>query len=208
MPFTRRRISQLLIVGLALSGAGIVRAVPTERPPSVGEAVKFIRQAGDKMTAILNGPGDWSVKRPQAAALINEMVDVYGVARFSLGRFWKLATDAQRSECAQLFASVLLGSVGRAVGSYRGVTFNIGRATQLEDVTQVWTTVIRPGDQPREVIWVIGTMNGALKITDVVAEGTSMRITQRDDTSSFLSRNNYSIQTLIDELRRRSELTS
>jgi phospholipid transport system substrate-binding protein len=208
MRLTRRQVSYVIIAAATVGATGIAEFVLADKPPTVAEAVKFIQQAGDKLAAILNGPGDWSVKRPQVEAQINEMVDVYGVTRFSLGRFWKTATEQQRSECARLYANVLLGSVGRAVGAYRGVTFTIGRATQLEDTVQVWTTVLRPGDQPREVIWVIGSIDGVPKIVDVVAEGTSMRITQRDDTMGFLSHNNYSVSALVDELRRRSAPTS
>ena len=160
------------------------------------------------MAALLNQPGDWSAKRRQVEALINETVDVNGVTQFALGRFWRTASEEQRSECVRLFASVLLGSVGRAVGAYRGVTFTIGRSLQVDDKVQVWTTLLRPGDQPREVIWIIGSINGVPKVVDIVAEGTSMRITERDDTTSFLARNKYSIPALIETLRQRAEATS
>jgi phospholipid transport system substrate-binding protein len=208
MRLTRRRAGSLVAAGVTLYAAGLAELVQAQGAPTVAEAVKLIEQSGDKMATILNGPGDWSSKRPQVAAMINETVDVYGVAKFSLGRFWKTASAEQQSECARLFANVLLGSVGRAIGAYRGVIFTVGRATQAGNYVEVRTTVVRPSDQPREVIWVIGSVNGVPKIVDVVAEGTSMRITQRDDTSSFLSHNNYSIPALIETLRQRSELTS
>jgi phospholipid transport system substrate-binding protein len=198
-----------VVAGAGIASAGIAGIVGAETPLTVAEAVKFIQQSGDRIETILNGPGDWPMKRPQVEALINQTVDVYGVARFSLGRFWKTASEEQRSECARLFATVLLGSVGRAVGSHRGTTFTVGRATQIDERVQVWTTLRRPDDQPREVVWIIETVSGAPKVVDVVAEGTSMRITQRDDTMSFLAHNNNnSIAALIDELHRRSAVTS
>ena len=45
-------------------------------------------------------------------------------------------------------------------------------------------------------------MGGGPKIVDVVAEGTSLRLTQRDDYASYLARNNDSVQALIDALKR------
>jgi len=208
MPLTRRRTNYLLIAGAVISAAGLAKMAVAQHPLTAAEATKFIQQAGDKMAALLNQPGDWSAKRRQVEALINETVDVNGVTQFALGRFWRTASEEQRSECVRLFASVLLGSVGRAVGAYRGVTFTIGRSLQVDDKVQVWTTLLRPGDQPREVIWIIGSINGVPKVVDIVAEGTSMRITERDDTTSFLARNKYSIPALIETLRQRAEATS
>jgi phospholipid transport system substrate-binding protein len=36
----------------------------------------------------------------------------------------------------------------------------------------------------------------------MLAEGTSLRLTQRDDYYSYLARNNNSVQALIDAMRR------
>jgi phospholipid transport system substrate-binding protein len=38
----------------------------------------------------------------------------------------------------------------------------------------------------------------------VIAEGTSMRLTQRDDYASFLARNNGDVEALIAALRRQA----
>jgi len=39
------------------------------------------------------------------------------------------------------------------------------------------------------------------KIIDVVAEGTSLRLTQRQDYASYLSHNNENIDSLINAMR-------
>jgi phospholipid transport system substrate-binding protein len=41
----------------------------------------------------------------------------------------------------------------------------------------------------------------APKIIDVIAEGTSLRLTQRQDYASYLTRNNNSVDALIDAMR-------
>ena len=40
------------------------------------------------------------------------------------------------------------------------------------------------------------------KIIDVIAEGTSLRITQRDDYASFLSQHGDNLDALLEGLRR------
>jgi phospholipid transport system substrate-binding protein len=39
----------------------------------------------------------------------------------------------------------------------------------------------------------------------VVAEGTSLRLTQRSDYASYLSRNNNNVQALIDAMRQQAK---
>lgn len=63
------------------------------------------------------------------------------------------------------------------------------------------TTVMRPNNPPANVAWVVGNGGGNPKIIDVIAEGTSMRLTQRSDYSAYLSRHNNNVQELIDAMR-------
>jgi phospholipid transport system substrate-binding protein len=51
------------------------------------------------------------------------------------------------------------------------------------------------------VDWIISKPTSDPKIIDVVAEGTSLRLTQRQDYASYLSRNNNNIEALINAMR-------
>jgi phospholipid transport system substrate-binding protein len=187
---------------LAIAAVGVARWVAAEQAYSVADAQKFLQQSGDKLAAILNGPGEWSDKSRKVEALIDQAMDVAGIARFALGRSWNVATDAQRGEIVRLFPSVLVGNVGRTIGAYQSFAFTIHRGTQINDTVEISTTVLRPGDAPRQVVWMVAWIAGAPKIVDIIAEGTSMRITQRDDCAGFLQQNNHSIPALIETLRR------
>ena len=85
---TRRRTSYLLIAGVAMSVAGIDRLTGAEGSLSPTQAIQFVRQSGDRLMAVLLGPGDPPEKRRQLYGLISEIVDISGIARFALGRFW------------------------------------------------------------------------------------------------------------------------
>jgi phospholipid transport system substrate-binding protein len=58
------------------------------------------------------------------------------------------------------------------------------------------------------VDWLVSTESGSPKITDLIAEGTSLRLTQRSDYSAFLARNNNSVQALIDALKQQASKES
>jgi phospholipid transport system substrate-binding protein len=140
-------------------------------------------------------------KRQTLAKIIDGAVDVNGVAQFCLGRFWRTASSKEQQEYTQLFHSVLVNNFSGKLGEYQGVKFTVGRAQDRDDTQVVSTTVERPNQAPTEVEWVISQASGSPKIVDVVAEGTSLRLTQRSDYAAYLTRNNNSVSALIEAMR-------
>jgi phospholipid transport system substrate-binding protein len=51
------------------------------------------------------------------------------------------------------------------------------------------------------VQWVVNQVGGRPRVIDVVAEGTSLRLTQRSDYAAYLSRNNNSVDALISAMK-------
>ncbi len=97
---------------------------------------------------------------------IDVSVDVDGIARFCLGRFWQRASAEQQREF-------------------------------------VATTIERPNNAPARVDWLITQANGP-KIEDMISEGVSMRITQRNDYESFLNNNGGNVVLLIRGLQQKA----
>jgi phospholipid transport system substrate-binding protein len=96
---------------------------------------------------------------------------------------------------------VLLNNISGHLGEYRGVSFTMtGSQPQGED-TLVGTIINRPNQPAANVQWVVRTA-GAPKVLDLVAEGTSLRLTQRQDYASYLSRHGGSIDALIAAMKR------
>ena len=65
----------------------------------------------------------------------------------------------------------------------------------------VSSSVERPNNPPTTVDWVVADAAGNPKVIDVVAEGTSLRLTQRQDYASYLTHNNNDVDKLIDAMR-------
>ena len=107
------------------------------------------------------------------------------IARFCLGRFVSRATPAQLAEFTQLFHGVLVNNITTKIGEYRGVTFRMAETAARGAETFVGTVVQRPNQAPTNVRWVVSNASGTPKIVDVVAEGTSLRLTQQSDYASF-----------------------
>jgi phospholipid transport system substrate-binding protein len=167
------------------------------RAQGADKASAFVKSTGDRLVAVVNGPGSTSAKRTQMSQIINSDVDVDGIGRFCLGRYWKQATPEQQKEYLALFHEVLVTNITSKLGEYKGVTFTMGRSRQQDEQAVVATTVVRPNNGPTAVEWWIANPSADPKIIDVVAEGTSLRLTQRQDYASYLTHNNGSVDALI-----------
>jgi phospholipid transport system substrate-binding protein len=165
------------------------------------QATAFVKQTGDQLVAIVNGPGTSEEKRPRLQKVIDNAVDVDDVARFCLGGFWRRATPDQQRQYMDLFHDVLLNNISGKLGDYKGVHFVMNRSSARGDTEIVNTTVERPNNPPTQVDWIISEASGNPKIVDVVAEGTSLRLTQRSDYASYLHQNNGSVAALIEAMR-------
>src|SRR3984957_20137988 len=167
------------------------------RAQSAEKAAAFVKSTGDRLVAVVNGPGSVSAKRAAMTQILNSDVDVEGIARFCLGRYWKQATPEQQKQYLALFHEVLVTNITAKLGEYQGVTFTMGRGKLQDDEAVVSTTVVRPNSPPTAVDWIIANPASAPKIVDVVAEGTSLRLTQRQDYASYLTHNSGSVDALI-----------
>jgi len=165
------------------------------------KASAFVKSTGDKLVNVVNGPQSDREKRAKLMQIIDNAVDVDGVARFCLGRFWRSASAEQQQRYTQLFHQVLANNITAKLGAYRGVRYSVGRAEQREDDAVVSTVVERPNNQPANVDWIISNPASDPKIIDVVAAGTSLRLTQREDYASFLSSHRSNIDALIGAMR-------
>ena len=199
---TRRTLLTTAAAGLALAGLPLW-AMPAQAQPR-DAAGAFVDTLLHDLVTIVNGGEPVAQKQAALAQIVDRDVDIGNVARFCLGRFWRTATPAQQADYTKLFHSVLLKNITGKVGDYQGVNFTVGRSVPREGAVAVSSTVTRPGNAPNQVDWLVSTAGAGPKIIDVIAEGTSLRLTQRSDYASFLSHNGDNVQALIDAIRRQA----
>jgi phospholipid transport system substrate-binding protein len=200
---TRRTMLALPTLALAAQAFAHLAFSRPARAADPDTAAAFVDAMLKELLGIANGASPQEAKRAALARVVATKVDVDAVARFCLGRFWRTATPQQQAEYTALFASALVKNISDKVGEYQGVTYTLGRAIRREADIAVTSIVNRPGNAPNKVDWVVEA-EGAPKVIDVIAEGTSLRLTQRSDYAAFLSRNGNSVQALIDALKQQA----
>ncbi len=165
------------------------------------EAGSFIARTALDLVAIVNSSVPLAEKQKRLRAVVDATVDVDEVARFCLGRFWRTASAEQQKTYVNLFHDVLVNDLTGKLGEYQGVKVTVGASRKHEDATIVSSIVERPNNPPAKVDWVVAQTANGPKIVDLVAEGTSLRLTQRSDYAAFVMRNNQSVEALLDALK-------
>jgi phospholipid transport system substrate-binding protein len=169
----------------------------------VSRATAFIEAKGQALVAVLDSDAPAAEKRERIATLLRESVDVPGVGQFVLGRHWRTAAPGQRAEFLRLFEETVVRTLSARFGELRGVTFAVGRARERgADGVLVATTVVRPGQPTVALDWLVSEASGRPLIVDVVAEGISMRITQRSEYGSVIERGGGRLDALLEAMRR------
>ncbi|MEN0075599.1 MAG: ABC transporter substrate-binding protein [Paracraurococcus sp.] len=200
-------IQRRLLLG---AGLGLAFAGPALAQQDIGRAASFIQATGQELVAAINDTrADLATRRQRVAAILRRAVDIDGVGRFILGRWWRQASPQQQQDYLKLFEETLIRNLSARFGEYQGVRFSLGRSQQrTEDDVLVNTIIERPNSAPFALDWRVGEVNGQPKVVDVIAEGTSLRLTQRSEYSAVIQQNNGSVDALLAAMRRQIQQLS
>jgi phospholipid transport system substrate-binding protein len=191
---------------LAIAFFGLLIAIAAPAQAADQRAAEtFIRDLGDRAVEIFRQP-DLTPEAavPQFRQLFSASFDVPTVGRFVLGRYWNVATPAQQQEYLALFEDLVVETYARRFSGYSGESFEVlGSRPEGDNDVMVHTRIVRPEGPPVAVSWRTRERGGRPKIIDVVVEGISMLVTQRNEFAAVIQRNGGRIDALLDALRMR-----
>ncbi len=198
MLIRRRRVMTFLAATLPL--AAMACRVTEAHADDLSAARALIQSTGSQLLSVVNSSASDAQKAAEMRRLVGGAVDVDGVARFVLGRFWREATPAQQQDYMQTFRQLLVYAVTGQASTFQGASFAVGGVTQRDEGIVVDTNVTVPGKPQALVQWVVAVIGGQPKIVDIVAEGTSLRLTERNDYAGVISQHGGQIQPLLDAM--------
>ena len=145
-----------------------------------------------------------SDRRQAIAKILNQGFDMLWIARFVLGRNWRLANPKQRKEYLDLFRAIVEHTYSRQFTDYSGqkisvVGHKIGKRKYIFVLSRIYDP--NQSNINISVNWRLVPDGNSFKIVDVVIEGVSMGVTQRNEYASVLQRNGNSISALIEAMR-------
>lgn len=184
----------------------VLAAFPGHAATAREEARQLIESLADKAIAALTVkevPREERVKRFRV--LLHEHFAVKTIGRWVMGRYWRKATDGERTEFLKLFENLLVSIYVDRFANYAGVTLTVIKtATKGDADIIVYSRILRPdGSSLARVDWRVRKRKGEHKVIDVMVEGVSLGQTQRSEVASVIRRNGGKIQSLLDEMRKK-----
>jgi phospholipid transport system substrate-binding protein len=166
----------------------------------------FVRGLGsDAIRLLSNKSLDEAQRESEFRRILLKGFDVDNISRFVLGRFWRQATEGQRIEYRRLFEDYIVKAYAVRLGEYSGETFVVKDARPAEDGDiVVYSEIDRANGPPVRVEWRCRKTSEGYKITDVVVEGVSMALTQRQEFASVIQNGGGNISALLDQLRKKT----
>ncbi|OFW89239.1 MAG: hypothetical protein A3J37_03710 [Alphaproteobacteria bacterium RIFCSPHIGHO2_12_FULL_45_9] len=208
---TLPQLAALVLLGFfatPVQAADLV-AVTAAKPASNNEqiALNFVKDTAEKGLTFLSKPNSTEEeKKAEFKQLLNNSFDMESIGRFTLGRYWNVATPAQQKEYQALFRKMVVNVYAQRFGDYKGQKFEVrsSRPVGNDDVLVSSFIVPTDGSDNIQVDWRVRNRGGSIKIVDVLVAGVSMSVTQRSDFSSVIQRGGGKLDVLIDYLKQKS----
>ena len=188
---------------LLASLAGLAIRPAQAQQMDIARATAFVNKAGQDLVNTINDQRlNQTQRRDRVAGILRSAIDIEGTGRFILGRHVRQATHGEMQDYLKLFDEIIIRNLSSRFGEYRGVKFALGRSQQrTEEDALVSTLVERPNTPAFALDWRVAEIAGQPKVVDMIAEGTSLRLTTRSEYAAVIQRNGGRVMALLDAMR-------
>ena len=196
----RNRIARRSWAALLVAAALLV---PTARPAIAGGAECFIQSTADKVFAFY---GDENTDERRAKAfreVLTATFELRTIARFTLGRYWRIASADQRREYRRLFEDFLVLAYANRFRDLSGVKLRVATVLTINKRDKLVRSEVDPGGgrPPIRIDWRVRETKQGLRIVDVIVDGISMGVTQRDQFAAAIRSAGGKVDGLLAMLR-------
>jgi phospholipid transport system substrate-binding protein len=148
----------------------------------------------------------------EAAARLLEIVErrasVRQVARFAAGRHWPGMSAAEQAVFTDTFSRYLAASYATHFTRFEGTADELRRQVRVRGVEDagnkgviVRTEIVPPGGAPIAVDWLVSDRSGRVEVADLIVEGISMAITQREVVGAMLDARGGDVALFVRDLQ-------
>ena len=173
-----------------------------------GDEGRFVKQLGDKAIEALTAKDISAAERENRfRALLRQSFDVKRIGRFVLGRYSRKMDPAMVEEYQSLFEDLIVATYAARFAEYSGQSFVIKRIARPKGRRDsIVLSEIKPADggPAIRIDWQVRLAGDDYKIVDIRVEGVSMSITQREEFTTVIRKNNGEIDSLMVALRKKS----
>ncbi len=195
--FIRILMFALLILTTAIAPAQAVKT-SSDLTGFAKEAYKFISITGDKALIVFTIE-DKSERYAEIEKLFEDSFDINHIARFTIGRFWKKMSKYEQQQFMEDFKPYILATYTSQQWKTEGLDFTVLDSVPVNSKTVKVETIVQGMEEEQSVsiIFHVKKTENGLKIIDVLLEGVSIGITQRNSFERILNRNDEDFEAFL-----------
>jgi phospholipid transport system substrate-binding protein len=188
----------ILTLSLALLSSTVFAATPTE----------FVKkQTSDILILVQKDKNIQEFKKDlNTNVKIDDVIDFTGLARTTLGKTWRTATEEQKVAFTKEFRDFLFNFYGSAMFMFKNANIEYKNET-TDGTNSVVRTVVTYKDnnatKQADVTYILMKSNDSWKISDVTMDGITLSFMYRDSFNNIISKKG--IDGLISELKEKNE---
>lgn len=202
-----RFLTVLGVLGLALMATPVM-AQKSDAQDMTQEAAAFVENVAQQAINTIDKKHDGQLSEDQAKVdfrkILSNAFDIPTIAKFTMGRYWRVATSEQKTEYTKLLQVKILDKYADSILAHSGAGFKTNSSKAVNDNDfAVDMTIIRKGAAPVDFGWRLRRFGNDFKVVDISVEGISMSVTHRSDFASVIERNGGKVEALLDALRQK-----
>lgn len=165
-----------------------------------GAAEAHVQATLDEILALVAMQGDADSKAPRLREIVERRAALTQIARFSAGVAWRDMTPDQQTRYTDAFANYFSRIYARRFQGYADPTVTIDGTVDAGDKgILVKSRFLRSDGPPVFFEWLVTDRTGEARIADIIVEGVSTVVTQRNEISALIS-SSSDMESFIDRL--------
>lgn len=192
-----KKLSLLLIA--LFSFIGVARA-----DINAAKATQMIEDVTKEgIEKIINSNKSQEEKDQTFRKLFTENLDLDFIGKYVLGRYWRVATPAQKKEFISLYRELNVQTWSKRFDEFKGKNFIFDGTSPANNPEQIFVETKVPMQEgaPASVKWRVKETNGKLKVIDIIVENVSLAQTARNEYTSFIAKSPKGVEGLLENLR-------
>lgn len=179
---------------------------PLSRAFGTEDATTHVQTTINEVSALVDSSGDHAAKAIRLREIMEQRAAMPQIARFAAGTAWRGMDADQQTRFVAAFTKFVsnvyasrfqeYASTGKSAESFKiGNVVDAGRKGML-----VKTKIVRSGEASVDVEWLVTDQPGQILIADIVIEGVSLLVTQREEIGGMLDARRGDVEKLIADL--------
>lgn len=196
--FTMKKMFAVLFSALMFVATNANAAVDANKAESF---IKNVTKQG--IEELINSDVSESEKKARFTKLFNDDLDLDFIGKFVLGRYWRTATEKQRSEFIDVYRKLNIQTWSERFNEFKGKHFEFLGTEKSKSADQVFVNTQVPMSEgaPASVKWRVKDTGGKLRIVDIVIENVSLAQTARSEYTSYIQKSSTGLDGLIKDLK-------